>query len=151
VAENIRLAAIKSFYSNRLGLVVLEDDVLSVVSQVRELSDGRITVELDPENGYYHLVEHCEDSTDRLVFTVKELDGRVIQRLQKADQQSRLHEDPYDATEREQDEEWKRQEDEGREKIREAGEELLFNLRRAGVTPRMPFPVAIPKDVHADK
>jgi hypothetical protein len=145
-----RIPALKSFYDSRYGLVELEDDVLGVVSRIREISDGRVTVELDDDTGWYHLVEHCEDTTDRLVFSTQELDGRVIERLLRADSQWRHAEDPYDAAEREQDEIWAQQQAEGLEKVKEAGEELVFHLRKAGKAPYMPLPVAIPKDVHAD-
>jgi hypothetical protein len=146
----MRLRAVKSFYHNRLGIVTLEDDVLSVVSQVYELTDGKVSVNLDPQTGWFHLVEACDDGTDRLVFSVSELDGRVVKRLQMADSHSHRHTDPYDAEEREQDALWKRQEEAAREKINEAGEELAYQLRRGGITPRMPLPVSIPKDIHAD-
>jgi hypothetical protein len=145
-----RIPALKSFYTNQLGLVELEDDVLGVVSRVREITDGRVTVELDDHTGWFHLVEHCEDTTDRLVFSTQQLDGRVVERLLKADAHSRLHEDPYDAAEREQDEIWNAQQAAGLEKVKEAGEELAFHLRKAGKAPRLPMPVSIPKDVHAD-
>jgi hypothetical protein len=150
--QNIHLYAMRTFYSPDAGrLVTLENDVLSVVSQVRELTDGRVSVQLDPETGWYHLIEHCEDTTDRLVFSVEALDGRVIRRLQRADSQSNLHEDPYDAVEREQDELHARREEQARDRIREAGERLQVALRKAGEMPRMPHPVAIPKDVNADQ
>lgn len=146
-----RIPALKSFYDNRLGgLVELDDDVLGVVSQVREITDGRVTVELDEHTGYFHLVEHCEDGADRLVFSVQQLDGRVVQRLIKADSRSRNYTDPYNTQEYEQDQEWQRQQEEGVELVKEHGEELLFHLRQAGNAPYMPVPVAIPKDIHAD-
>jgi hypothetical protein len=145
-----RIPALRSFYSNRHGLVELADDVLGVVSRVREISDGRITVELDDDTGWFHLVEHCEDTTDRLVFSTESLDGRVVERLLQADAQSRGHEDPYAAAEREQDAIWQKQQDEKVELVKEHGEELLFHLRRDGHAPHIPVPVAIPKDVHAD-
>jgi hypothetical protein len=145
-----RIPALKRFYTNRTGFVELEDDVLGVVSRIREISDGRITVELDDDTGVYHLVEHCEDTTDRLVFSTAQLDGRVVERLLLADSQRRGHQDPYDAAEREQDAIWAQQEYEGLEKVKEVGEELVYHLRRAGRAPYMPVPVAIPKDVNAD-
>jgi hypothetical protein len=150
VADNIRLGAIKTFYNNRMGLITLEDDVLSVVSQVREISEGRITVELDPERNIYHMIEHCEDGTDRLVFSVSELDGRAVERLRRADSYWRGHRDPYADAEREQDEIFAQQEAASREKLNEHGEEIAFHLREAGIYPRMPLPVSIPKDIHAD-
>lgn len=149
MAENVTLPALRSFYDNRMGLVTLEDDVLSVVSQVRELTDGRVRVELDPVTGWYHLVEYCEDTTQRLVFSVEELDARVVERLQRADSQNRYHEDPYDAAEREQDEAQRRIDEAYREKIREHGEELIHAVQKAGQAPRLPLKVYIPRGVDA--
>src|SRR5215469_925651 len=63
-----RLHAIRSFYDQRLGLVTLEDDVLSVVRQVRELYGGRVFVLLDEITGAYHLVENSAEGTERLIF-----------------------------------------------------------------------------------
>ena len=145
-----QIPAIRSFYTHRHGLVELTDDVLGVVLRIREISDGRIKVEMDDDTGWFHLVEYCEDTTQRLVFSTQELDGRVVERLLRADSQSRGYEDPYVAQERAQDEAFKAQQDAAVEKVKEHGEELLFHLRRDGRAPRMPVPVSIPKDVHAD-
>jgi hypothetical protein len=142
-----QLYAIKAWYDNRLGMVTLEDDVLSIVRQVRELYGGRITIELDPDRGCYHFVEHCEDHTDRLIFSVGELDARALERLQGADSQVRGHEDPYDAAEREQDAIWNAQEEASREVVRSHGEELAHALKKDGVMPRLPLTVSIPRVV----
>lgn len=143
----MELYAMKSFYDNRLGLVTLEDDVLSIVSQVRELYDRRVTVELDPDRGVYHFIEHCEDGTDRLIFTVDELDGRALLRLQVADSQRTGFEDPYDAAERAQDKAQADQEAVGREKVAEQGERLIHALKHSGLEDHLPLTVSIPKDV----
>ena len=149
----MRLHAVKSFYDNRMGLVTLEDDVLSIVSQVRERYGDRISVQLDPDTGAYHFVEHCEDSTDRLIFSTVELDGRCLDRLARADSQVASMwgvEDPYDAAEREQDEAQKLIDQELREGIREHGEELIFALQKGGKAPRLPTKVYIPRGIDAD-
>lgn len=148
----MRLHAIKSFYDNQAGgLVTLEDDVLSIVSQVQEISDGRISINLDPDTGWFHLVEHCEDTTDRLVFSVSELDGRVVERLRKADSRWAGFEDPYDAAEREQDENHALIERAQVDQVLQSGEELLFYIHRDGKAPRLPTQVFMPRGVHANR
>ena len=150
--QNIHLYAIRSFYSAEAGrLVTLEDDVLSVVSQVRELTDGKVVVQVDPVTEHFHLVEHCPDGTDRLVFTVPELDGRVVQRLREADSQSRLHQDPYDAAEREQDALHDERDHQMLDRLMEVGEELAWSLGDGakGYGPGYKQSISVPKDVHA--
>lgn len=142
-----QLRAIRTFYTDRGKLLTLDGDVLGIVSQVRELFGGRISIQLDDDTGWFHLVEHCADQTDRLVFSTLDLDGRVIERLQQADSISRAYRDPYELQEREQDAEQKAIEATHREKIREHGEELAFALKKDGVSPRLPLQVNVPKDV----
>jgi hypothetical protein len=145
-----QLHAVKSWYDHRLGMVTLEDDVLSIVRQVRELYDGRVTIEWDEYSGYYHFVEHGEDSTDRLIFTTPELDARALDRLLQADSHSRTYQDPYDAAEREQDKAHADIDARNAEKIQEEGERLAHALRKDGVMPDLPSPVAIPRGIDAD-
>jgi len=142
-----QLLALKSWYDMRQGMITLEDDVLSIVRQVRELYGTRVTVELDEQQGCYHFVEHCEDHTDRLIFSTEELDARALDRLVKGDSQVRGYEDPYDAAEREQDAHQNQIDEQYRERIRVHGEALAHALKRDGVMPRLPLSVAIPKGV----
>ena len=135
----MELRALKSWYTARDGWVTLEDDVLSIVSQVRQLYGDRITIEVDPHNGNYVFVEHCEDYTDRLIFITQELDGRCIERLMRADIQARGVEDPYDAAERAQDEAQQAIDNKYRGYISEAGEHLIHALKRDGMAPRLPL------------
>lgn len=135
----MELRALRSWYTHRDGWVTLEDDVLSIVRQVRDLFGDRITVELNPQNGDYVFVEHCDDLTDRLIFTTQELDGRCIDRLLRADSQARTHEDPYDAAERAQDDEQIARDDQYRQYIGEAGEHLVHALKKEGKAPRLPL------------
>lgn len=139
--ENVHLHAVKSFYSNRLGLVTLEDDVLSIVRQVNELYDGRVSVQLDPDTGAYHFVA-SEDDTDYLIFSTTELDPRCIERLMLADTHGRFHEDPYDAVEREQDALHAARDEAHREELHEAGERLLHAMKKEGLEDRLPLTVA---------
>ena len=144
-----RLHGIKTFYSNRLGLVTLEDDVLSIVSQVREMYGDRIYILLDDETGSYHFVEHCDDHTERLIFTTDSLDPRALERLQRADSTWRGHGDPYDEAEREQD---KMREDADnllREQMREPLERLVHAMKREGRDERLPLTVTMPLEKDA--
>src|SRR5262245_56363729 len=103
MAENVRLHAIRSFYTRRHGLGTLDDDVLSIVRQVQERYGSEVTVEIDPETGEYLFIEHCGDGTDRLIFATTSLDPLALDRLLRADSQLRGYEDPYNAAECEQD------------------------------------------------
>jgi hypothetical protein len=149
MAENVKLYAIRSFYSRRDGMMTLEDDVLSVVAQVKELYGDRVTIELDPDTGWFHFVEHCEDLTDRLIFSVEELDARAMERLRLADSQSRTYQDPYLAAERAQDALQDELDEAMREKVRAEGERVAHALHKDGVTPRMPTKVFIPAGVRS--
>ena len=143
----MELYAIKSWYDNRLGMVTLEDDVLSIVRQVRELYGQRVTIELDQFSNVYHFVEHGEDHTDRLIFTVDELDARALERLIRSDSHSRTYEDPYDAAEREQDANHAEIDRRNSERLKEEGERLAHALRKDGQMPDFPLPVAIPRGI----
>jgi hypothetical protein len=139
----MELRALKTWYTAREGWVTLEDDVLSIVSRVRELTDGRVTIELNQQTGDYVFVEHCEDHTDRLIFTTQELDGRCLDRLMRADAQARTHEDPYDAQERAQDDAQRARDTEYAGYIGEAGAHLAHALKREGMAPRLPATVSM--------
>lgn len=143
-----RLHAIRSFYDNRLGLVTLDDDVLGIVSQVREMYDGRIWIELDEGTGAYHFIAK-EENGESLIFTTDELDARALERLQRSDSHQRGFVDTYAEAEREQDAAQKAIDDRHSEEFMEIGEELAYTMRRAGKAPRFPVPVSIPRDVNA--
>ena len=55
----MELRAIKAFYDAREGLVTLDDDVLSIVQQVRELYGDKIRVCWEPTTEHYVLSELC--------------------------------------------------------------------------------------------
>ena len=143
----MELYAIKSWYDNRLGMVTLEDDVLSIVRQVRELYGQRVTVELDQFANVYHFVEHGEDHVDRLIFTTPELDARALERLIRSDSHGRAYQDPYDAAEREQDDAHALIDKRNSERLMEEGERLAHALRKDGQMPDFPLPVAIPRGI----
>lgn len=144
-----QLRAIQQWYSLREGMVTMEDDVLSIVRQVRQLYGDRVTIEADERMGAYHFVEHCEDGTDRLIFTTETLDGRCIERLLQADSHARGHVDLYDAAEREQDELHAKIDEQYADKLRQYGESLAHALKKDGVMPRLPQQVAIPRGLDA--
>jgi hypothetical protein len=128
----MELRAMKTFYSAREGLVTLEDDVLSIVRQVRQLYGDRIKICLEPTSGKYVFSENCADGTERLIFVADELDPRTLERLLKADSQLRGHEDPYDAAEREQDELMRQKDEQALEGVRDAGERLAWAMEADG-------------------
>lgn len=140
----MEMLPMKAWYNHEYGVIELEDDVLSIVRQVREHYDRRVTVELLPDNMHpYAFVEHCEDGTDRLIFTCEELDGRALERLLKADSQSRMYVDPYAAAEKDQDRIEKEKEDAGRERLGPVAEEMAHALKREGRAERLPTTVGL--------
>jgi hypothetical protein len=147
----MELRALKTWYSNRDGWVTLEDDVLSIVRQTRDLFGKRITVECNPHNGDYVFVEHCDDGTDRLIFTTRELDGRCIERLLRADSQGRTYQDPYDAAERAQDDQQRAIDEYYRGYIGEAGAHLAHAMKREGMAPSLPLTKSMYVPAKAEK
>src|SRR5215471_4769812 len=135
----MELRALRTWYTQRDGWVTLDDDVLSIVRQVRETYGDRITIELNPQNGEYVFVEHCDDYTDRLIFTTPELDGRALERLLQADSQTRVYQDPYDAAERAQDDAQHAIDEYYRGYIGEAGAHLAVAMKKEGKLPRLPL------------
>jgi hypothetical protein len=138
----MELRAIKSYYDNRTGLVTLDDDVLSIVSQVREQYGSRVKISWDPLSEHFVFSEMCDDQVERLIFTTLVLDGRALDRLMRSDSQRRGYEDPYDADERLQDKLRDALDDETREKTKEPLERLVHELKRGGMEPRLPLTVA---------
>jgi hypothetical protein len=143
----MELHAVKAWYDHRVGMVTLEDDVLSIVRQVRERYGTKVSIELDENRGVYHFVEHCEDRTDRLIFSTSELDQRALERLLQGDSHAHAYQDPYDAAERAQDELNAKRDAMFGEKVKEVGEELAHALRKEGMAPYFPTPVAIPRGI----
>lgn len=128
----MELRAMRTFYTAREGLVSLDDDVLSIVSQVKQLYGNRIKVCLEPTTGEYVFSENCEDGSERLIFTTTELDARCLERLLQADSQLRGYEDPYDRAEREQDEALRAADEQALDGIRDAGERLAWAMEEDG-------------------
>jgi len=124
----MELRAIKSFYTSREGMVTLDDDVLSIVRQVRELYGDKVKICWEPTTEHYVFIENSADGAERLIFTTPELDGRAFERLLASDSHARNYEDPYDASEREQDELHARRDEPYLDQIRGAGEELAWSL-----------------------
>jgi hypothetical protein len=124
----MELRAVKCFYDNRQGLVELEDDVLSIVRQVRDLYGDRIKITWEPTTEQYVLIENSEDGNERLIFTTPELDGRVLDRLIASDSRARGYKDAYDEAERDQDRAQAAEDEASMEKVRDAGEALHWVL-----------------------
>jgi len=144
----MELHAVKAFYSRREGLVELEDDVLSIVRQVREAHGDRVKISWEPTTEMYVFSENCGDGTERLIFMVEELDGRTLERLAQADSFSRGYVDAYDRTEREQDEAFAAREEAARERLRDQGERLAHALKKDGIGPH-PLQIRVTKDLDA--
>ena len=72
--------------------VLIEEDTLHVIRQIMEYDENLRVKYLRPGVGNitdapYAIFEVCPDGLERLVFTVWELDGRVMERLYQADTQ----------------------------------------------------------------
>jgi hypothetical protein len=145
----MELHAVKTFYTARDGLVELEDDVLSIVSQVREAFGDKVKICLEPTTGHYVFTENSADGTERLIFTSETLDARCLTRLQAADSTGRGYIDAYDLMEKEQDEYRAQQDEERLDRVREAGERLAWALGDGKHGPGYHQSIRITKDIHA--
>ena len=135
---------LKAWYNHDHGVIELDDDVLSIVRQVRELYERRITIELLPGSPEpYAFVEHCEDGVDRLIFTCVELDPRALERLQRSDSHSRAYVDPYEAQEREHDRLLAARDEHSKEQLAEVAEEMAYALKREGRAESLPMTVGL--------
>jgi hypothetical protein len=142
----MEMLPLKAWYNHEHGVIELEDDVLSIVRQVREVYDRRITIELLPESREpYAFVEHCEDGVDRLIFTVEELDARALDRLLRSDSHSRGYQDVYDEAERAHDALQEAKDEHSKELIREHGEHIAYALKREGRAESLPLTVGLSK------
>lgn len=155
----MEIHGVQTWYDSHHGVVSVEDDVLNVVREVREIAGGRIHVfynERAQQLGRpcYDLVESCLDGTDRLVFSVHQLDQRVVNRLRSADQW-RGRDDPEHVLPEEadfltemddQNEEWfAGKEADSRQRLYDAGERLAWAMGedKRGVQAQ----ILVPKDV----
>lgn len=142
----MEMLPMKAWYNHEYGVVELEDDVLSIVRQVRELYGRQITVELIPENSEpYAFVEHCEDGADRLIFTCVELDARALERLLRSDSHGRAYTDPYDEAEQAQNRLHDEKDEASKEKLGEVAEEMAYALKREGRAESLPLTVGLSK------
>lgn len=71
-------------YLDKGKIVSVEDDVQNVIRDMKSISD-RLYCWFDQVSEEFHIVEKCLDGEERLVFSTRELDQRVIQRLRYAD------------------------------------------------------------------
>jgi len=140
----MEMLPMKAWYDREHGVVELEDDVLSVVRHVREIYGTHISIELIPDSPEpYAFVEHCEDGTDRLVFTCVELDGRALERLLRSDSHTRGYVDPYEAQEAEHDALQDAKDEHSREQLMEVAEEMAYALKREGKGESLPLTVGL--------
>jgi hypothetical protein len=117
------------------GVISLEDDVLGVVRRVKAI-DSRLHVFYNEQSGEFDIVEHCLDGVQRLVFSVGELDGRVVDRLLLADHWKNASpnhvigddEDILARVDKENDELEAAWTEERMDKIRDAGERIAWAL-----------------------
>jgi hypothetical protein len=140
----MEMLPLKAWYNHDHGVIELEDDVLSIVRQVRELYERRITIELLPDSTEpYAFVEHCEDGADRLIFTCVELDPRALERLQRSDSHGRGYIDSYDEQEQAHDRLQDEKDEAVKERMRGHSEEMAYALKREGRAGSLPMTVGL--------
>ena len=71
-------------YFDRGTFVTVDDDVLNVVRDLREISP-RLNCWYDEHSDTFHVTEDCLDGVTRLVLTAKTLDQRVVNQVRSAD------------------------------------------------------------------
>lgn len=77
--------ALRTWVDSHEGVVLVEEDVQNVVRGIKELSP-RLHVFANPQSGGFDVVEVSLDgAVTRLVTSVAQLDGRVIDRLRALD------------------------------------------------------------------
>lgn len=107
-------------------LVAIEDDVLDVARRLKEIHPS-LHVYFNEVGGYFVIYEMCEDGTERLVTTVKELDGKLIKYFEM------LNSESWDAVaemEKMDDQAEKNKKTAFAEKVGEIGERLHHALRK---------------------
>jgi len=142
-------------YFDKGRMVHVEDDVQNVIRDMRAISD-RLYCWFDESSSEFHICERCLDGTDRLVFSARELDQRVIHRLRQADHWHG-HDSPRnvlgdsdDVVARIDKENAKLEEEireRGRDQIRDAGERLVWALDLVHDRPSVGGSISVPKDI----
>jgi hypothetical protein len=151
----MKISAVKTWYDQRHGVINLDGDVLGIVQRVKEI-DPRLSIYYNEQTDGYDLVESCLDGTDRLVFSVDELDQRLVDRLLKADHwggDTPDHRDEFRPDDKDFASEMDKaneallaaKDEESMEKVREAGERLAWALEEDGQGVRAS--ILVPKDV----
>jgi len=151
----MQIPAIKTWYDARQGVISLDGDVLGIVERVKEI-DPRLSIYYNEQTNGFDLVESCLDGTDRLVFSVDELDQRLVDRLLQADHwgsDTPDHRDDFRPDSKdfaseidESNEALVRRFEEGvREKLLDAGERLAWAMEEDGQG--VNASISVPKDV----
>lgn len=136
-------------------MVHVTDHVTNVVRDIKSYSD-RIDVYWNEQSEEFDLVERCLDGSQRLIFSVTELDDRVMPRLRRADhwygQDRPTHirpdgEDFVAETDAYNDRMQREQDEAGMDKIRAAGEELAWSLDIVVDQPSVGGSILVSKDL----
>jgi hypothetical protein len=142
---------------DRHQVVEVEDHVTEVVRDIRRYSD-RIDIYWNEEGQEFDLVERCLDGNQRLIFSVPELDGRVLDRLHRADHwygnEVPTHilpddEDFVSEMDAKNEQEERESMAGAMDKIKGVGEELAWALEAVNDRPSVGGSISVPKDVHA--
>lgn len=106
--------------------VLIEDDVLDIARQVRELDDS-LLIHWNEYGRYFVISERCADGAERLVTTTTELTPALIERLRKIVHPSYDYAGELDRSDREAQRERERL---FAERVGEHGEQLAYALRK---------------------
>lgn len=128
---------------NRHCMVTIEDDVLGIKREILErwpgFAEGRVgslNVEFDKDSLEWVVIQIERDGTQSMVFSVDKLDQRVIERLERADQNSRSYK-PFDEEIDEHNEKLEAERERRfTEQIHDIGERLVHAFHKDGLIHR---------------
>lgn len=118
--------------ANRGRVVSIESDVLEIGRRIHERWP-ELEAFWDKDNMEYVVVEHCKDGVDRMACARPYLDERLIRDLEAADTSRRGQEDPVAMVDALNEVVQKRHDQAFSDKLGEAGERLLFALKKDGI------------------
>lgn len=115
---------------------MIDGDMYEICKRIEEVSDRLFIIDLQHDDKHtYAIMERCDDGVERLVYKVKELDGRVITKLQKM--MKKTLSERYEALEREEHRlNEQAREDELDRLYEEVGAPMLTELEKCGFIQR---------------
>lgn len=136
--SNRRLATPGLSYvdANAGRVVTFTDDVLGIKAEILGRWPEITDVLFDTDINKWLIIQTERDGTQSLLFETEYLDGRVIERIERADRSSGRNEDILDEVDKHNDELERDRERRFEDKINDAGERLMFALIQDGLVHR---------------